>query len=92
VAEEFVAELGHDLQDESCPPEVRSLARTIPRWKEQIVAWHTAHMSNGPTEAINNLIKRIKRLGFGFRRFGHYRVLLYAGSPNWHLLASVTPR
>jgi transposase len=28
--------------------------------------------------------KRIKRIGFGFRRFAHYRirVLLYAGRPN----------
>jgi hypothetical protein len=40
------------------------------------------------------LIKRIKRIGFGFRRFAHYRirVLLYAGRPNWGLLATVTPR
>ena len=31
--------------------------------------------------AINNLIKRIKRIAFGFRRFAHYRIraLLYAG-------------
>ena len=42
-------------------------------------------MSNGPTESINNLIKRIKRIGFGFRRFANYRtrVLLYCGKPNW---------
>ena len=40
---------------------------------------HQALVSNGPTEAVNNLIKRIKRIGFGFRRFAHYRirVLLY---------------
>jgi transposase len=64
------------------------------RWRDQIVAWHQALVSNGPTEAVNNLIKRIKRIGFGFRRFTHYRirVLLYAGKPNWHLLPTVTPR
>jgi transposase len=94
LAGEFVGQLGHDLQDESCPPEVRSLGRTIVRWRDQIVAWHQAFVSNGPTEAINNLIKRIKRIGFGFRRFTHYRtrVLLYAGRPNWDLLPTVTPR
>jgi hypothetical protein len=45
------------------------------------------------TEAVNNLIKRIKRIGFGFRSFAHHRtrVLLYAGKPNWDLLASVRP-
>jgi transposase len=94
LAAEFVDQLGVDLQDESCPPEVRSLGRTIVRWRDQILAWHHALVSNGPTEAINNLIKRIKRVGFGFRRFAHYRtrVLLYAGKPNWDLLATITPR
>jgi transposase len=93
VATEFVEQLGADLQDESCPPEVNSLGRTIERWLGQIVAWHEAIVSNGPTEAVNNLIKRIKRIGFGFRRFAHYRirVLLYAGRPNWELLTTVHP-
>jgi hypothetical protein len=91
---EFVDRLGVDLQDDTCPPEVRSLGRTILRWREQIVAWHHAFVSNGPTEAVNNLIKRIKRIGFGFRRFVHYRsrVLLYAGKPYWNLLPDLTPR
>jgi transposase len=94
LAAEFVDQLGVDLQDESCPNEVHSLGRTIVRWRDQILAWHQAAVSNGPTEAVNNLIKRIKRIGFGFRRFAHYRirVLLYAGHPNWDSLATVTPR
>jgi transposase len=94
LAAEFVDQLGVDLQDQSCPIEVHSLGRTIVRWRDQILAWHKAAVSNGPTEAVNNLIKRIKRVGFGFRRFAHYRirVLLYAGKPNWDLLATVTPR
>lgn len=94
LAVEFVERLGVDLQDDSCPPEVRQLGRTIVRWSAQIAAWHQAHVSNGPTEAINNLVKRVKRVAFGFRRFAHYRVraLLYAGKPNWALLATVTPR
>jgi Transposase len=52
------------------------------------------HISNGPTEAVNNLIKRVKRVAFGFRRFAHYRIraLLYAGKPNWDLLPTITPR
>jgi transposase len=93
-ADEFVDQLGDDLQDQSCPPDVRSMGRTIVRWRQHIVAWHHALVSNGPTEAVNNLIKRIKRIGFGFRRFTHYRirVLLYAGKPNWDLLATITPR
>jgi transposase len=94
LAVEFVERLGRDLQDRSCPIEVRSLGRTLIRWRDQIAAWHRAHVTNGPTEAANNLIKRIKRVAFGFTRFRNYRVrvLLYAGKPNWDLLATITPR
>ena len=93
LAAEFVDQLGVDLQDQSCSVEVRSLGRTIARWRDQIVAWHQALVTNGASEATNNLIKRIKRIGFGFRRFAHYRIriLLYAGRPNCELLATVAP-
>ena len=94
TAAAFLDELIDDMADSEMPVEVRSLAGTLKRWRDQIVAWHTAHVSNGPTEALNNLIKRIKRVAFGMRRFRHYRirVLLYAGKPNWDLLAAITPR
>ena len=94
VAREFVAQLGLDLQDESCPEEVQSLGRTLRRWLDQITNWHHARVSNGPTEAINGLIKRIKRIGFGFRSLRNYRIraLLYAGRPNWDLLPTIEPR
>ena len=93
LAAEWVAEITRDFTDESMPLEVRRLGRTIGKWAAQIVAWHHAHVSNGPTEAINNLVKRVKRTAFGFRRFEHYRIraLLYAGKPNWSLLNTLTP-
>ncbi|MFN8103921.1 MAG: ISL3 family transposase [Acidimicrobiia bacterium] len=93
IALEFVTRLGIDLQDESCPPEVNILGRTITRWRHQIAAWHQAFVSNGPTEAVNNLIKVVKRIAFGFTSFRNYRIraLLYAGKPNWSLLATITP-
>jgi len=94
LAVEFVTRLGRDLQDPSCPVEVRSLGRTLVRWRDQIAAWHRGHVTNGPTEAANNLIKRVKRIAFGFTNFRNYRIraLLYAGRPNWQLLATITPR
>src|SRR5207249_2399001 len=94
VAAAWVDDIGRDFADESCPPEVHRLGRTIKRWRDQIVAWHTAQVSNAPTESMNNLQKRVKRVAFGFRKFAHYRirVLLYAGRPNWDLLATITPR
>jgi transposase len=90
----WVTQLGHDLQDADCPPEINQLGRTLIRWRHQIAAWHHAHISNGPTENQNGLIKRIKRVGFGFTNFNNYRLrsLLYAGRPNWDLLATITPQ
>ena len=74
-------------------PELRQLGRTLRTWRHEICAWHQAQVSNGPTEATHNLIKVIKRIGCGFRRFRNYRlrVLLYAGRPNWDLLATLNP-
>jgi len=71
LAREWVDEIARDFTDGTMPLEVRRLGRTIGRWRDQIIAWHQAHVSNGPTEAINNLIKRVKRTAFGFRRFEH---------------------
>jgi len=92
-AEAFIDELIDDMADPDMAPEIRSLAGTLRRWRDEIVAWHRSKVTNGPTEGANNLIKRVKRVGFGLRRFRNYRVrvLLYAGRPNWDLLDGVTP-
>ena len=94
LASQWVDELIVDMASEDKPTEVRSLARTLIRWKDQIVAWHKVKLTNGPTEAANNLIKRVKRTAFGFRSFANYRIrsLLYAGKPDWSLLATIAPR
>ena len=73
---------------------MRRLGRTIARVDAIRSSPGTTPTSrNGPTEAINNLVKRVKRVAFGFRRFDHYRTraLLYAGKPNWALLNTLTP-
>ena len=90
----WLDELAADLSDKIRPPEVRSLGRTLKRWRLEITAWHACHFTNGPTEAMNNLIKRIKRVAFGFTNFRNYRTrsLLYAGKPNWDLLETIRPR
>jgi transposase len=73
------------------PRELRKLGRTLDQWFGKICNYHLARVSNGPTEALNNLIKRIKGIGFGFRNFENYRIraLLYAGKPNWRVLGSI---
>ena len=64
--------------------EVRRLGRTITHWATQIIAWHRSHVTNGPTEAINDLAKGIRRVAFGLVNFRHHRIhcLLYAGRPD----------
>jgi transposase len=62
--------------------ELSRLARTIRAWEAEILAWHaTGGCSNGPTEAMNLLIKKVKRVGHGFRSFANYRLrlLLHCG-------------
>ena len=83
LAAEFVERLGYDLQDDSCPPEIQQLGRTIVRWPHQIADWHRSRVSNGPTEAINLLIKQVKRSGRRFRNLATYRLrILLAGGTN----------
>lgn len=74
------------------PPEVRELGRTLSTWRAQIFAYRQGRHSNGITEAMNDLIKRAKRVGYGFRNSGNYRtrVLLYASKPHWRTLSSIT--
>jgi transposase len=44
-------------------PELTRLARTIDSWRGELLAYFdTNRISNGPTEAINLLIKKIKRV------------------------------
>jgi transposase len=62
--------------------ELSRLARTVRAWEAEILAFHsTGGCSNGPTEAVNLLIKKVKRVGHGFRNFANYRLrlLLYCG-------------
>jgi transposase len=66
-------------------PEIQSLGTTLKRWQREILARHTTGASNGPTEGLNLLVKKVKRCGNGHRNFEHYRlrVLLHAGGVTW---------
>ena len=93
-ARQLLEELQRHCLKRAMPPEIQKLGRTIRTWFDKIANFHLARVSNGPTEALNNLIKRIKRIGFGFRNFENYRIraLLYAGRPNWRVLGSIVVR
>jgi hypothetical protein len=57
-------------------PELTRLATTISAWEDEVLAYHTTGLSNGPTEAVNLLIEKVRRIGHGFRNFHNYRLRL----------------
>jgi transposase len=93
-ARALLDELKDHCLKRAMPPEIQKLGRTIRHWFDKLCNFHLARVSNGPTEALNNLIKRTKRIAFGFRNFENYRIraLLYAGKPNWRVLGSIVVR
>ena len=42
--------------------------------RAQIANWHAARVTSAATEAAINLIKRVKRVAFGFTNFTNYRI------------------
>ena len=93
-ATDLLRDIIEQCSKKSSPPELRRLARTLGNWFDQISTYHLARISNGPTEGMNNLLKRVKRVAFGFTNFENFRMraLLYAGKPNFRLLDSIVVR
>jgi transposase len=80
--EEFFADA--DAVDDI--PELTRLARTLRRWQPEVLAyWDTDGLTNAASESVNALIKRIKRIGHGFRNKANYRLrlLLFCGGVDW---------
>jgi len=74
--------------------EIRSLGGTLSRWRSEILNHHATGASNGPTEGLNLLVKKVKRAGHGFRSFTNYRlrILLHAGGVDWPSSRPSPPR
>lgn len=54
---------------------------TIVRWFGEIVGYFDGKTTSGTVEGINNKLKLIKRLGYGFRNFSNFRLRSLL---NWH--------
>ena len=77
--EEGLEKIGKWLKEvKNIYPESR---KTIRNWLGEIVSYFDNRTTQGKVEGINNKIKLIKRLGYGFRNFKNFctRVLL-----SWH--------
>lgn len=57
--------------------EFKDLAKMFKNWigeiKNSFLRFGDKHLSNGPIEGMNNHIKLIKRMGFGYTNFPHFR-------------------
>ena len=51
---------------------VKAWAKTLSRWNEEILQYFERHTTNGYTEGVNNKLKVIKRLSYGFRNIDNY--------------------
>ena len=47
---------------------------TLHNWWAVILNYFAAHLSSGMVEGLNNKLKLIKRLGYGYRNFDHFRL------------------
>lgn len=76
----------YDVAETADIPEATRLAGTIRRWQSEVLAYYRNDgLSNARTEATNGLIKKIKRIGHGFRNLANYRLrlLLACGGITW---------
>lgn len=57
-------------------PEIKTLRRTLLKWREEILNYFLTGLTNGRTEGYNNLAKLVQRRAFGYKNFRNYRLRL----------------
>ena len=63
---------------ESKVPQLMKMADTIMDYRTGILAWYDCPISTGKVEGINNKIKVMKRVAYGFRDERYFELRLYA--------------
>lgn len=71
-------------------PEYKTVARTFKNWKTEIInsfivySYNTKpqNLTNGFIEGLNNKIKVIKRIAFGYRNFDNFKARIFALTKN----------
>lgn len=57
-------------------PELKTLRRTLQRWRAEVLAYFDTGLTNAITEGFNLKAKLVKRRAFGYRSFRNYRLRL----------------
>ena len=61
--------------------ELKTLRKTLMKWREQILNYFETRLTNARTEGFNTVCKQLQRRAYGFRSFYNYRLkVLYACS------------
>lgn len=61
--------------------EIKTLRRTIMKWRNEILLYFKVRLTNARTEGYNNVAKLIQKRAYGYKSFANYRLrLLYACS------------
>jgi transposase len=61
----------------SLVPELQTLRRTLIKWRKEVLAYfYSGLLTNARTEGFNLKAKLVKRRGYGYRSFDHYRLRL----------------
>lgn len=58
----------------SALPEIKTLRRTLMKWREEILNYFATGLTNARTEGFNNKAKVVKRRGYGYKNFPNYRL------------------
>lgn len=57
-------------------PEIKTLRRTLLKWREEILNYFLTGLTNGRTEGYNNIAKLVQKRAFGYKSFRNYRLRL----------------
>lgn len=63
-----------DQMSWSLLPEIKTLRRTLMKWREEILAYFLSGLTNARTEGFNNKAKVVKRRAYGYKSFRNYRL------------------
>jgi transposase len=57
-------------------PELQTLRKTLMSWRNEILRYFETGLTNGRTEGFNRKAKLVKRMAYGYKNFGNYRLRL----------------
>jgi transposase len=65
-----------DQMAHSLLPEIKTLRRTLMKWREEILNYFLTGLTNGRTEGYNGIAKLVQKRAFGYKSFRNYRLRL----------------